>query len=83
MKFSGEFLNEKVFSNEHEEFIGQTRWSIIKLIIFKYNDKFYGFEFEEGATEYQDNEWFEVDEMYEIPEYEPIEVIKTEWRKKN
>jgi hypothetical protein len=45
---------------------GKTRWSIVKRFVFSKDGEFWAFDFEEGATEYQDGYEPEDTECYRV-----------------
>jgi hypothetical protein len=86
MKFKREMLQDIVYDDcavaerIEDDVIGNSRWSINHVIIFKYRDKFYKSYYSVGATETQcENPYeYENDEI-ECPEVEQKEVKVMEW----
>ena len=91
-KFSAEILRELLWDEEYEDeqgneykvvetkIIDTTRWSIIKSMVFTFDNKYYHTTYSVGATEYQDERPFENTEIVECQEVEPYEVITIEYR---
>ena len=64
---------------EEESLVDTSRWSIVKEIIFKHDNKFYMTWVEQGATEYQETQPWEGEEEVECVEVEKREVLVKEW----
>ena len=62
-----------------DEIVDTGRWSIYHFIVFKNEDQFYGFDYEEPATEYQDIGIEERFDANPVPVYPLVarEVVKT------
>ena len=85
MKFKKEYLIEELglpydCDLISEETIDNTRWSIIKEIVFQDKDgKYYQTTYSEGATECQDESPWEYEKEVECVEVELKEVLVKKW----
>jgi hypothetical protein len=80
-KFTKEEVQNLVWENAIETDYGENRrWSRTNITIVEFNKKFYELYWEEGLTEYQENEY----EAQEADEMEQIEktIIVKRWVKK-
>ncbi len=79
MKFKKEFM-QKIAYDEAEgvkiienNIVDNSRWSVIRKIVFSFNEKFYESNYFIGATEQQDERPYEYDnEEIECPEVKPV-----------
>lgn len=80
--FDRDFLINELdlpYENVYERIIDTNRWSVIKEIVFEYEDKFYMTEYSEGATECQDESPWEYEDEIECVEVELKEVVVKKW----
>lgn len=70
------------YTNVKTEFIGETRWGIVRRTIFMVPDgSLYAFEWEGGATEQQDYDSFDDFDTVEAYPVVPVQVTVTEYHK--
>jgi hypothetical protein len=69
-----------VYGHVAEEFTGTTRWGVVYRTIFIHQGKYYALEWEQGATELQEDEFTERSE-FEAYEVKPVRVTVTEYHK--
>jgi hypothetical protein len=59
---------------------GKSRWSIRHELIFKLNDKYYRTTYQEGATEYQDEQPWQYETEIKCIEVEPFKELVTNFK---
>lgn len=64
-----------------ESNVGETRWGVVSQTVFqnKEDGVLYAFEWEQGATETQDYDEFEMRDEFEATPVQAVEVIVTEY----
>lgn len=64
----------------YKELVDTSRWGEIYEIVFKHEEKFWSFSFEQGATEMQDYDDWDDESEVECMEVEEYEKTVTAWR---
>ena len=83
-------IAQSIVYEEHEDWesittpktVGNDRWSVKKEQIFKHipTGKYYKFNWNEGATEMQDEKPYQYDKEVKIYEVEQREVTELQWK---
>lgn len=73
MRFSREFLNEEEGETIEDKFLSRSRWHLRYRRVFMWEGKYYAYIYDQGATEYQEDEDDDPNDMVECPEVFPAE----------